>query len=491
MKITDKIRDILKGKLPLFTLILFIAQPIMDVLSFWILKLGISNTITLLLRLSVLAVMVLTAFALSQKKKVYYITAAVCAFIGICHMVACFHFGYQSIITDMSNYIRVLQLPLTAICLITFIRQDEECYEAIKKGFVLNILIILAVQVLSIITGTEPHTYADGAGYIGWFSNTNTQSSILTMIAPVASAWLYMKKKLKTPVLWIVLIGSSLSMFFIGTRLAFAGIIATCFGLGASLLIVRIKEWKQAICFFLAGIIFIVALPLAPMMGHRQNHSAEMDQKQDWLQNQLDKPKDEPLPDDGEPPLAGEPLNLTPEQLAKVEELTPVYAHYVSDFFTIFGAERTIHMFNYTTDIRVLTATRDKKLMFAQALMDASPVTAKLFGVELTRFTIKGYNYDVENDFHGIYYLYGILGLVSMIAFIGYFILITALALIRSFKQYFTFEAAGWGIALIMCLGHCYFTAGVLRRPSASFYLAAILAGIFYLVKMKKYDTEV
>jgi hypothetical protein len=280
-------------------------------------------------------------------------------------------------------------------------------------------------------------------------------------------------------------------MCFIGTRLAFAGIIATCFGLGVSLLIVRIKEWKQAICFILAGIMFIVALPFAPMMGHRQNHSDEMNQKQDWLQNQLDKPKDEPLPDDGDPPLAGEPLNLTPQQLELVEKLTPVYAHYVSDFFSIFGAERTIHMFNYTTDILLLTNTRDKKLMFADALMDASPVTAKLFGLELTRFTIKGHNYDVENDFHGIYYLYGILGLVSMIAFIGYFIVITALALIRSFKTYFTFEAAAWGIALIMCIGHCVFTAGVLRRPSASFYLAAILAGIFYLVKMKNYNKKV
>ena len=34
---------------------------------------------------------------------------------------------------------------------------------------------------------------------------------------------------------------------------------------------------------------------------------------------------------------------------------------------------------------------------------------------------------------------------------------------------------------------YIYNTAGVLRRPNASIYLSAILAGIYYLVRIRRY----
>ena len=49
-------------------------------------------------------------------------------------------------------------------------------------------------------------------------------------------------------------------------------------------------------------------------------------------------------------------------------------------------------------------------------------------------------------------------------------------------------DAAAWGIGFVCCLLHIYCTAGVLRRPNSSFYLAAILAAIYYLVTIKKYE---
>lgn len=493
MKFIETCRTRLQNRLPLATLVLFVLQPLMDVLSFWVLKWGMSNTVTLLLRLFVLAAMVFGGFVVAERKKPWYVTAAVCAFIGVCHMAACFHFGYGNIVTDLSNYVRVLQLPLTVLCLITFMRQDEDCYKAMKGGIALNMTIILAVQILAVLTGTEPHTYDDGAGYIGWFSNTNTQSAIVTMAAPVAVCWIYRKQGLKSVWLWAVLLGSGFSMFFLGTRLAYAGIIAMCFGLGVSALIIRLKDWKTAVAFVLAGVLFIAILPYAPMMGHRKAHSDEMDLKQGWVNVALTKPKDdkeEEEEEQGPPPLAGEPLELTEEQKARIEYLTPIYEHYVSDFVDVFGVERTIHMMGYTEDIVAMTNLRNKKLLFAETIMDLSPVTAKLFGIELGRFTVRGHIFDVENDFHGIYYLYGILGLAAMVLYLLYFIAIIAIALVKRFRSVFTLDAAAWGIALIMSLGHCYFTAGVLRRPSAAFYLAAVLAGAYYLVKIKKYPAK-
>ena len=468
----------------------------MDVLSFWVAKWQMSNMLTLALRMLVLAVMVAAGFWLSHRKKVYIIAAAICAFIGLGHMVASWQFGYQNIVSDLSNYIRVLQLPLTVLCLITFIRENEGCYDAIKKGIALNLTIILAVQVLAIVTGTEPHTYDDGRGLIGWFANTNTQSAIVTMAGPAAAAWLYQRKGLKSVWFWITLIGSGISMFYLGTRLAYLGIVAMCFGLAVSMIIVRIKDWKKAVVLMVVGALFVALVDFSPMMGHRGDWDNQMGDKQGWMDVMTQEPgeiPEEPVEPDDSVPLYDAELveSLSEEQLEKIYQLAPAYEHFVSDFVSIFGVEKTVVLFNYTEDITAMTDLRAKKLLVAKELMDMSPLMVKLFGVELDRFTIKGNIYDVENDFHGIYYLYGIVGLAAMLLFLLWFLFMIVKYLIKNFKRYFTLDAAGWGIALVMALVHCYFTASILRRPSASFYMAAVLTGVYYLLKIKKYPDEV
>ena len=173
-----------------------------------------------------------------------------------------------------------------------------------------------------------------------------------------------------------------------------------------------------------------------------------------------------------------------------VEALSYTYNYHAHDFVQIFGMERTIEHYNYSRDINVITEQRPKKLLFGRMLMEDSPFSARLFGVELARFTVGQNNYDVENDLHGIYFLYGAVGLGAMCLFLLYFIGLIAKALIRDFRRYFTLEAASWGVALVCCLLHVYNTAGVLRRPNASFYLAAVLAAVYYLVKLQKTPKE-
>ncbi len=488
-----KLRDRLTDKLPLVTMVLFVIQPLMDVLSFWLQKWGASNAPTLALRLLVLVAAVAAGFLLEPKKRIYCLAAAVCLVVGLGHVLACAQAGYQNVLADLSNYVRVLQLPLMTLVLMTFLRVNGRCYPAMKKALAIDLTIILAVQVLAVVTGTEPRTYFDGTGFLGWFSNANTQSAIVSMIAPVAAVWSYGKKGFRSIVFWVLFGGACLSMYLMGPRLTYVGLLALCFGLGASVLLIRLKDWKRAAVFLLAGALFIGLFPLSPMMRHRKIHSDHMDEKNDWIGSDMQGPPvsfDRPTEEDpmeGEPLLVfDEPLELTEEQKARIEELAPIYRHYMSDFVAIFGVERTIHLYNYTDDIRIMSATREKKLMFADILMEMSPASARLFGVELSRFTINGNTYDVENDFHGIYYLYGAVGLAALALFLAWFLWRIVRALVCDFRRYFTLEAAGWGIALVMALGHALFTAGVLRRPSASFYLAAVLAAVYHLTDMKR-----
>lgn len=79
-----------------------------------------------------------------------------------------------------------------------------------------------------------------------------------------------------------------------------------------------------------------------------------------------------------------------------------------------------MEMFNYTINVREFASVREKKLLFAQMLMEDSPLSARFFGINLARFSVGNNIYDVENDLHGIYYLYGGVGLAAYLLFLAY-----------------------------------------------------------------------
>lgn len=486
-----ELREKLIEKLPLIAFLLFALQIPMDVLSFWMGKLGMSNLLTLALRMGVLGVTLLAGFLASRNRRVWWIMAGVLGFIGVGHIWAVYDHGCSSIFTDLTNYVRVIQMPLLAVCLICFMKENEKCYDAMKWGLATCLWLTFLVQILAIVTGTEPHTYKDGSGYIGWFNNTNSQSSNLCMLAPVTIALVYKKWGMKSVPFWLTLVGSVVAMFFLSTRLAYLGLVITLLGLGISVLILNWRDWKRAIIFILIAVLFVGLIPISPMVTHQAAYESVQTDRQEGIDQSL-KETTPPatnaptatLTDPTEPPTAEE------LEAQKIEKLRWIYEFYIPDFVEIFGLEQTMEMFNYTSNIYELTMLRPKKLKFAQLLMENSPASARFFGLELSRFTVGNNIYDVENDLHGIYYLYGLVGLVAMLAFLLYFVGLVIWALLKKFTRYFTWDAAGWGIAFLLVAPHIYCTAGVLRRPSASIYLSAALAAIYYLVKLKRYPEQ-
>lgn len=472
--------DLLRKKLPWFVLALFLFQPVMDSVSFWFTRMGWSSAVTLALRLGVLALTALLGFMLSRRKWVYFAAAAVCLLIGAGHVWALYDYGTPaSVVSDLTNFIRVLQLPVMAICLITFLRENEDCYRMVKWGTAGSLAVILLVTVLASLTGTEPHTYADGKGYIGWFNTTNAQSNILCVVVPVVLAWVYEKKSVKSAAFWLTAILGFGAMFLLGTRLALFAIVAAGFGLGVSVLLIDYRHWKQGMCFMLAAVLFVLLLPWSPMNSHQGTFDNVQTNRQQIADARL------------------EAVGLDPKTVPSEEEkalwleaVHDTYYYHAHDFVKIFGMEETVEHYNYSNNVAEITAQRPKKLLFGRMLMENSPASAKLFGVELQRFTVGRNNYDVENDLHGIWFLYGAVGLGTLLAFLAYFLFLIVKALIKDWKTYFTLDAAGWGISLICCLMHTYNTAGVLRRPNSSFYLAAVLAAVYYLTKIKTYRKE-
>lgn len=493
----------IRSHIYLFVTALLVIQPIMDVASYWLQEWELSTMPVLAFRMALLAATVLLAFCLSDRKWVYWTAAGICAVYFAGHVFACIQAGYQDPFADLTNYVRVIQMPLLTICLITFMRCSKRSFEAMQLGLSLAFLEFLLVEIISTITGTDPHTYPPDMGILGWFFNANSQSSNLSVLLPIILGWQMCWKKRRPVILGLTAIFGFIALYFFCTRLAYLGIMVVSVGMCISICLVRRKDWPIAVGMALIAIVFACLLPVSPMTQHLNLDNSIQDERQGWLTVQLGSSYDEVQDllskkndtdateesDNGNPAKDEKAGGLTEEERKKlVEELTPIYEFYVSDFVRIFGAEKTIEMYDYTIDMRQFASVRAKKLMFAALLMEDSPFSARLFGLESSRFTVgDGPGYDVENDFHGIYYLYGGVGLGLYLLFIAYFVCLVIWALVKNAKKYFTLEAAGYGIAFLMCMAHAYNTAGVLRRPNASVYLSVVLAGIYYLVRLRAY----
>ena len=497
MKLTERISE----KSHIIAALLIMIQPVMDVISFWLSEFGISNAPTLLLRMAVLAATILCAFILTKKKRTYIVILGVMALIYLGHLFACIQVGFADPVGDFTNYIRVIQTPLLVISLITFLKHSEKSYEMIQLGACFALLFIFAIEIISTVTGTDPHTYSDGAGILGWFNNTNSQSSSLCVLSPIFLLWQFRHKKRNIISFTVCALMCCLSMFMFATRLAYLGLVALTLGMGLMIILLERKSWYYGAVLLGFSVIFIALLPVSPTIKHlnlsdqvqtdRQNIiNAELSDKREDINDLIGKVLDSSdSADSGDDPQDKE-NNITEDEKERlIASLTPIYERHVGDFVKRFGAEKTMEMYDYTIDVRKFASTRPKKLMFAQMLMEDSPESTRWFGVELSRFTFDGTIYDVENDFHGIYFLYGRAGFIGYIAFMGYFVLIIIKALIKDFRKYFTIEAVAYGIAFLTCLVHIYNTAGVLRRPNASVYLSVILAVIYYLIYIRKYSS--
>lgn len=478
-------------KLPIFILIYCVLQPLLDVVGFWQMKLEVSNVITTGIRIILLVASVFLGFLLSDRKRYYFGMAAVLLVLTAFHVYANLP-EYDEWMTDLSNLVRIYLMPLTTLCFITFLRQGgDKAFRAMKLGMVVNLVVIAVVELLSVLTKTDPHTYwHEGIGVLGWFYWANSQSAILSIIAPISVCWAIGKwPKRILPTLLAALFSSAL-LYFFGTRLAFGTMVLSNACISICLLIMNRQCWKQALVVGLVAIAFTAAIKYSPMNARFD----AVDDRQAFNQEVIESIDVETLPIDPEETGHSHGPNL---DKANKEKMDKIYYGYVSGVIHHFGYDRVEAAYNYTLDAGILGNWRTYKLVFCELLMEDAGPMQHLFGLNLMdmrEFVEKGiYNpetrtwedgyiiMDVENDFHGIYFLLGVVGIVLMVAFLLYFGLRALLRIIRSFKTYFTVDMIGFVGAYGFGLLHAYFTVSVLRRNNASVYMALVLAGLWYL----------
>lgn len=482
--------------LPKLVLILCVIQPLLDIAGYWQTELNISNTITMLLRMILLAGTFLLGFLISDRKGWYYALAGVLVLLTVGHILACVNRpnGYKQAVTDLVNLIRIYFLPLMTICFITFLKQNPDVFPAMKKGMVINIILIAAVQLISTLTGTDPHTYHDdGIGIRGWFMWTNSQSAILAMLTPIAVTWGIQRWKDRLlPTILLTAI-SEATLYVLAPRLAYASLLISGAGIVLTLLIADRKRWRQALAVLLITCLFVAAYPLSPTSKRLNKNQARAEKTvEQIIEADIIIPAETVIPtdEDGEVKKDAAPVIVLDERTA--ESLEKIYRSQdiIWSMVERFGRDRVFQIYNYTLDPTVLASTRQMKLNFCYLLMRESGPLSHMFGLNLADMTYQRQNahgelvtdnYDVENDFHGVYFLTGWVGLGLIILFLLYFGIRALLAIFRLPKVYFSVSMASFGIAYLLGLFHAYFTASVLRRNNASIYLAMVLAGLWYL----------
>ena len=489
--------------LPAVIIIYCVLQPILDVAGYWQDYFKLANTVTMAIRMLLLVASVALGFLLSDRKKYYWITFAVLAALTALHAAANLPGGYREPAADLVNLVRIYLLPLTALCFITFLRRGgEPAFRALKTGLLVNFLIIAAVELLSVLTGTDRHTYSDvGIGVFGWFLWGNCQSAILSMLTPIVMCWALTRWRDRILPVMLLTAAAEAVLYFFGTRLTFGAMLASGFGVGLCLLLADRARWRQALVIFLVTAVFAGAFPLSPT-AERMRMTAERNE----ANQQRIEDKDFSAPatkaaaaetrqsSDAETQDPSSEPSFTEEEWNKLEW---IYKNYFAGVVKRFGLRRVMEKYNYTTDVKILGDMRTHKRYYCEMVMEDAPVLCRFFGLNLDELRVflpggiyneetgaweDGYaNYDVENDFHGIYFLLGYTGLILIVGFLLYFGLRAAIFVLRDCRSRFTIEMACFAGAYAFALVHAYFTVSVLRRNNASVYLALVLAGLWYL----------
>ena len=478
----------LNKALPLLATGLVLIQPVLDVIAYWNQTLGLSNLWTSVVRLLLLAGGFALGFLVSERRRVYLGFSAAVLFCLGGHVLACLgtKAGYLDWAEDLTDQLRTLVLPVTALTLMSWLRANPRVFPAMLRALAVNLGVIAGIMALSAVTGTDPHTYPTKAlGVRGWFIWTSPQSAILSLLTPLTLGWTLSRwPERVAPAALAALLSFGL-LYLFGTRLSYATAVSLgvffalwCFLEGGR------QRRAQAGAILLCAALVLCLYPLSPMVKNRAALAENEQIKQRRILAAVQ--------------AAEEKSALVLPDRPAMNVLAAAYRYNLQGMIDRFGLVRVAERYDYTLDAAVICNDRTMKSTFCALLMEdmnAESPLSRFFGLELARtrvtdtevydfyaddWVVDTENFDPENDFFGVLTLSGLVGvglLALCLAWIGLRAIWEAWGEPARRTPVFAAFIAAYGIALIYAVN----TASTLRRNNASVYFAFVLAGLYYL----------
>lgn len=463
---------------------LIVLQPILDVVAFFF-----QNEVATVAGYIRLAVMIaMPAWVLITKRggKRFWIALAVMAFYSALHVINGFRSGYISLYFDLSYLVKVLQMPVLALCFVCLI-DDEQTKRQAFRGLWIAAGLLAGFMLAAFLTGTGNSTYGEGVGFSGWVinDNRNAHSIILVTLSVFAICLAILNGRR----FWAVLIPFIVTAGFLtnGTKGCYYSLFVIFGGYLLFLLldaIVHKTKLKKRLILALAALMLVsvVVYPYTPRARVSEAQAGAVH--------------------DGEIEAALLEMNIdiskmTPEQRYKDPQVREVFSYYylrymigvLPDLFDRFGMDRVLQWFDMSTDVARLIDTRQIKLCYAGLLWEDCDLQTRLVGFEISELGFDG-THDLENDWPALYYYYGYFGLTLYGLFVLAFVLRMLRKLFSDFRGSLTEENFSLALSLALLLGLAQFSGAVLRRPNVSIYLALVLGLIWYQARKEAAGDE-
>lgn len=497
--VKNKIKPSLERLVPGVVFALLIIQPLLDIISYWANQWEFTS-VTTAVRFLMFAVIMLYGFMVSDRKRIYVVTGAAVAVYWVLHMAACFKAegGYISPVSDASNFLRIIHLPLFTLAFVTFFKKDADVPHYVRKAFLVNLVIMIHSVILSYMTGTQVYMYGYmGVGLMGWSAVHNAQSAILALVVPLTLLYAY-KKKNKLG-FYLVSLAVFVCLFFSGTRVDFYSIPIIAVALIIGLIFTGEKNPFYYIVLLLMVLGALLCYKTSIAYDIRGNHEVSMEYRQEEVEQMLE------VAEDDKETAVTLGANITREIYDSLDPLTrkninTIYDRYLGGMIHRYGFDRVFEKYNYSLVVSNFLDMRQQKRYFSEMAWEDADLFTKCFGYEyqvvvenyektdfVTRETVPAQQiYDLENDFPAVYYFGGYVGFGLYMLFILYFVLMMAVAVITRFKKVVNVESIAVGLTFVLAMGIAYYAGYVLRRPNTSVYLSAILAYIYYLTAIKE-----
>lgn len=461
--------------------LLIVAQPLLDILAYW--TRSESGTAAGAIRLVIMLALPLhLLFTLKDKKKIIVPMAVIALYCAL-HIAKCAAQGYINAYYDIAYMARVAQLPIIAISLTFYIR-DERTKEQAIKGIFIAALIMFASVALACATGTENVTYGEGLGISGWVIDDNRCANSIIMVT-LAAALVYWSVRSENK--WANLLVPALTAFALiinGTKACYFSIFAICGGFAGFLILDRYINGRRPKPRVLAALLLTAAISAAvyPITPRCRITMLERESASN-VQNELDLILEEMGYDIG---------GMTDEEKLADPVLVQTFGDYyykllwymIPDMFDRFSYEQILTEYKWTTSAARLIDARVAKLSYVGLIWSESDIWTKLFGIEPSDPWFST-GLDLENDWPALLYYYGYVGFALYMAFILYFVYLIIMRLRRDFKGTFGIENFYLLLVFALHMGLAQFSGAALRRPNVSIYTAVILALIYYKTRIK------
>lgn len=491
------VKQAIDGRLHWLVGAIIVIQPALDVLSYFLGELG-SNSFSTALRFLLLMAVALLGFLVSDRKRVYFIFYGVMGAFWLAHMVNCYRIGYQSMVADTANFLRIMSFPMFTLSFITFFKKGRHLRRFIYTGFAINLGEILLFTALPWLTGHPVYTYETlGLGVLGWFSVPSAQSAVIVLVIPLSLLFAY-----KSGRYWLFLLASLLGfglMFVTGTKFTFYSIFIIA---GAYIFLFMLGSPKKGLRYalpLLAVMVLVFAFRSKAPMQQRESQSAyALSNYQQLVEESLknsgaDQEELEQIRQELQEGEKGESTVSAEDEALRLRRLRQslmgvytdpeVYGPVFGNIYERFGVYNVMDAYEYTSEPTILSDSRIRKSMFAKLMWEEKDFATRLLGFEYSDMLYDGTNYDLENDFPAVFYFCGYIGFGLYMVFLAVFV-------VMIFKAFFQDVAAAWraqegASRRLPVRGLCSLGGGVRRfltvemgAVGMTFLLAAIAAQI-------------